>query len=504
MKKLSIFCGLALCLGFVGCNDIDLPNPPGQSNPDEAAFESTDLVVSQAATSINLVTLNAEQKQAPVAKIDKLDNFPASYGLEFELEVAKNADFYPVVTIPAEIEGDLVTVSPDDLNGAIRATITKDPSEVNVMTRLAAYAVNGNSRIRLGGSENAVYAQYDYQVTPFVPSRVIEDVYYLVGSFCNWDVKQGIAFTHVGQGSVYDTPDFSVKIDIDAAQASGDGYLWKVVPASAVAAGTWDGAMGVIPSADSELNGLLVESPEAKTNAGVLSTPSPYLISINVEALTYSVTFAFENLWVPSIGTSTTNFTKVLTLNTNDFITYSGASRLNKQWWITTEPSAKSGHQLYQSVTEPAVIDGLVQKGGLVIFDANSEDENISGAKRMTISADGLYWIEANLVKMTYKTTHLESVSLVGAFNGWNAAEAVKLTPSADFMTWTGTVALDGMFKINTNGAWDVDFGGPTEGPIGSNVQLVYKGANMVVEAGTYDVTVKFNSYPYTLDIVKK
>ncbi|MDE5843506.1 MAG: hypothetical protein K2H35_07220, partial [Muribaculaceae bacterium] len=98
-------------------------------------------------------------------------------------------------------------------------------------------------------------------------------------------------------------------------------------------------------------------------------------------------------------------------------------------------------------------------------------------------------------------------LGIVGNHNGWNEKESLPLTPSRDLKTWTATdVELDGEFKINANGAWDYDFGGAAvETSNGAHVyNLQFKGGNMSIEKGTYDVKVDFSTMPYVMTITKK
>lgn len=509
MKKISILSGLAFCLGLVACDNYDLPNPPAQSNPEQEVFASTDLVLSQAAPEVNLPELNNQETRAVVANIDKLDNFPAPYELKFEVQVSADDAFQKYATIDGAVTDNTVTVTPDAWNGAIRQAITKDPSTTDVTVRLIAFAEYGNSRVRLGETPETNYGVFTYQVKPFEPNRVIEDTYYLVGNFCDWDVTKGLAFTHTTEGSVYDNPVFSVKINVEADQAAA-GYEWKVVPASSVnvTPATWDGAYGVVAAEDG-LSGRLIESPESKSDAGVISAPSPYLITINMESLTYEVSLAIENLWVPTPGTSASNWSKILKLSTDNYINYRGVSPLRGNFWFT--PATNFTTEYYQNPELPSqAVENkqgeLEQAGGIVIRDPKDKNHTrITLDKNVLGSALALYWIDVNLVQMNYNITKISTLGVVGSFNNWDAAGSVALTPSKDFLTWKGTVDLDGgEFKFNANGQWNVDFGGLTDGLGAPSAEICYKGANLKVEAGTYEITVKFNEIPYTATFVKK
>ncbi len=121
----------------------------------------------------------------------------------------------------------------------------------------------------------------------------------------------------------------------------------------------------------------------------------------------------------------------------------------------------------------------------------------------MTIAENGLYWLNVNLATLRYSATHLKRVSLVGAFNGWDAEAAEDLKPDSKFQVWTGTFDLEGEFKVNTNGAWDIDFGSNTAA-IGTANTLDYKGANINVPAGKYQVKVDFSTLPYTITLTQE
>ena len=87
---------------------------------------------------------------------------------------------------------------------------------------------------------------------------------------------------------------------------------------------------------------------------------------------------------------------------------------------------------------------------------------------------------------------------MIGGFNGWG--ESTVMTPSDDFLTWTGEVTLSAgdEFKFRANDAWDVNLGG-------SLTNLVQGGDNLkATEAGTFIVTLDLSVNPYSATMVKK
>lgn len=497
MKTIKILSAIALTLAMTACDDFDLPNPPYQTNVDEAAFANTDLKLTQAADALNLKEANENDTPTVLANIAELSNFPATYELSFVAEVGNNENFEKIAEVPVERQGEQLIVNPDLFNGAIQQMITKAPGTLKVPVRIAAYATRGTTKVRLGGP-NANYGQYVYNVTTLDPSQVIEEAYYLVGSFCNWDVKKAIKMENTVAGvNQYDNPEFAVKIDVTAEQAAA-GYEWKVIPASSYAAGTMDAALGCRPADDAALTGKLVET-EGKTEAGVIKLTGPVLITVNIEVGSYQVSYALENLFILS-GSSVMNPAQAMCLYTDNFITYSGAAAISGTWYCAGEPSTK-GLLFKQDSTkgfEDFTEKGIVRTGYLLA--GNEGTENLSSPLKGT----NLFWVDVNLVQLTYRIAAIEKISVIGSGNGWDLATAPELTPSKDRKVWTGkNIHVGDQFKLNCNGAWEIDFGGTADPSVtgGHQFTLQYKGANMDMTEGDYDVEVNFGVYPYTVTL---
>lgn len=503
MKKLALICGIALTLGLTSCDDFELPNPPGQENPQPEIFEAADLKLQQgagidAANAINLTSLSEEGGIVNLAKITELTDFPSNFDLAFKVEISGQPDFSKSTIVDADINGETVSVTPGVMQGAIREAITKKPDMVDVYTRFAAYAVRGTSTMRLGG-EDVYYADYKYSIVPMQP-YTIEEAYYLVGSFCSWDLSRAIKFNRSSDLNVYDDPTFSLKIEVDDAQASA-GYDWKVVPQSTVTSGDYsNGAYGATYNVDSTQDGYLVEAPTGDDDhAGVISTAGPYLVTIDLEHKTFVISYAMDFLYCPGTASSF-GFKKAQMLSTSNYISYSGAAHLNNQWFMTAQPSTK-GLTFYQDAENLAIDEtGMVYTGGLMV--PGVDDKPV----QMKVNDNGLYWVDANVVAMTYQASLMKTLGLVGDFNNWgsdpndkNAVTDVELTPSKDFLTWTATDVnlTDGTFKIRANHACVLDFGGDPE-------NITFKGGNIPVTAGKYDITVSFSQIPYTMVLTAK
>lgn len=500
MKKIKFISAIALTLVMASCEDFDLPNPPGQTNPNpDGYFENSGLVLAPGAADVNLIDANKANEDVVVATVTELVNFPTDYDLVIEMEVGSDANFTKTATISTTIDAEnAVTVNPDAFNGAIQAAQTKKPGTYDVPCRFVAYAVKGTTRMRLGGLD-AFYGMETFKVRTLDPAKVMEDTYYIVGDFCNWDVKKAVKMNNTkGNISVYDNPEFAAKLDVPAGQT----LSWKVIPASSFDAGTMDAALGCSP-AEGGLSGKLV-SAEGTNQAGVIELNGQVLVTINVEVDSYTINYAFEVLY-PFTSGNTNKPGDVMLLYTNDYINYTGVAMLNNIWYLAAQPDYK-GDIVFKQNKEIAVEDsedGLGRIGGLTL------DADLGDNLRTPAKGKHLYWMDINLVQLTYDITCLETLSVIGSGNGWDLATATPLTPSSDFKVWKASdVEIGDEFKINANGAWAIGFSGvQVPDAMGEYVYTVNKqdgGDNLKCDKpGKYNVTVDFSAKPYTVTLSK-
>lgn len=486
---------------MASCDNFDLPNPPGQTNPEpDAVFENSGIQLAQSEATLNLVEANKANEDVNVATITVLLNFPAEYELEVQMEIAGDESFSNPVTIGTTIVDNNVMVNPDVLNGAIQESMTKKPGTYEVYARYLAFAVRENSRLRLGGL-NVYFAEGSkYTVTTLDPVEVFEDAYYLVpcDAAGNLDYSKALKMNNTNSSvSVYDNPEFAVKVNIEESQAAGDGYLFMIAPQSAVSATNTDGVMGCKPAND--LSGKL----EVGADPGAIKIFGPILVTINLETKGYSLSYAIENLW-PLSGSTQNKPSDALLLYTNDYIYYTGVSVLNKSWILAGQPD-KNGAIIFKQDpdVEPVISeDGFSQTGVLTALSTGT-------SLRTPNNTAGLFWVRANIVLNEYEIYYLSKMSVIGNANGWDLATAVELTNSKDYKTWTATdVPINGEFKINANGAWDVSFSGTQiQDAAGEKVYQVDKqdgGENLSAPEGVYDVTLDFSTKPYILTLQPK
>ena len=498
MKKIKFLSAIALTMVMASCDNYDLPNPPGQTNPEpEGIFENSGLVLTQGDAAVNLVASNQANQDVNVANVTELVNFPSDYTLEIDMQVSGSADFAKSATISTIVDNNAVLVNPDIFNGAIQQAITKAPGTYDVYARYIAYAVRNNTRMRLGGL-NATFCSSEYQVQTLDAAKEMEQSYYFVPCDANGNPELSKALkmeNTAGNVNAYDNPEFAIKIDVTEAEAAA-GYLWKVLPVSSVTAGSTTGALGCSPSPESDLAGKL----STEYGAGVINLQGSVLVTINVELDSYTVNYAFEALY-PVSGRDA--ITSVMKLYTDNYINYSGVTAANQ--YFTLYADVNKTVMFTQNPDEAPVTaeDGTIT--GL-LYSGNS-GETIKVAEKTKT----LYWLDVNLVQLSYSITALHTLSVIGSGNGWDLATATPLTPSSDLKTWTAKdVTIGDEFKINANGAWAISFSGEKVYDNDSTNETVYNvrkqdgGANLQATAGTYDVTVSFATLPYTVTLVKK
>lgn len=495
MKKIKFLSAIALTMVMASCDTYDLPNPPGQTNPEpDGIFENSGLVLEQGEATINLGTFNANNQDVPVAKIAELINFPADYDLQIEMRISGDANFSKAAVASTTIAGDEVLVNPDIFNGALQSALTKAPGTYEIYADYVAYAVYGNTRFRLGGL-NATYCASQYKVTTLDPAKVLEQSYYLVPCQNGTPVlAQAIKMDNTAGNDVnaYDNPEFAIKIDVPANAV----YQWMIFPQSAITAGNAAGGYGCNPSPESDLTGKL----SAEYGAGTISLQGSVLVTVNMEQDSYTVNYAFEALY-PVSGRA--NITSVMKLYTENYINYSGVTAANQYF------------TLYGDVNKTAVFtqdpdnEPIVEEDGTVTGYLYSGDSGVT--IKTPVKTNSLYWVDVNLVQLTYSLNALETLSIVGSGNSWNEKEGAPLKASSDFKTWTASdVYIGDEFKIVANNSWAISFSGEKVGGNDSTKETVYNvnkqegGANLQTEPGNYDVTVSFATKPYTVTIVKK
>ena len=444
MKKFSIMLMAALALGFTACEDYEPAQP--QSNPQEPIMSAEGLVVAPVDTvatpSFDLKALADAEQQAAVLNIVEAQDLPAVGDLTFVMQLSKSNDFAAVQEIATTVVDNQVCVKPADWQAAYLKVLGKNPKTQDAYVRFAAYVVNGTSSVRIG-NPNLYYGAHKVSITPFPAAVTIEESYSLV-----INGGETIAFNHTGD--VYDNPVFSIKVDYAAAQE------WAVKGAE----------LTYVPTAGEAENAGTLAVGEGW---GVMPAGT-WVLSVNMETLTYEFASAVENLWTPGDANGWNHGGSQM-LFTSDYTTYVGFANLSPSGFKFTS-AADWDHTNYGDAG-----DGKLSTDG--------------GAGNLTVAEKGLYWCNVNIAALTWTATKIETIGVIGGFNGWS--ESLPLT-SEDGLIWAGTITLNegDEYKFRCNNDWAINLGGADE------YNLVPDGANLKAPAtGTFTITLDLSVVPY-------
>lgn len=478
MKYPILFGLAALAIGFTACDDIEDSNSTPQSNPQLDLVSADNVTVTQgpaASSTIDLTALNAADADIDIAKVTEATDWPEGFIAEVPyMQFSKTEDFKTFATIDATMgaEGSVI-VQPDAWEEAYKELIGKNPNAAPVYVRFPVIAVNGNQKVRMGG-EDYYYGNFGVTVKPFdvFDGQIIEDSYYLITNVDNWDVTKAIKFTHSDK-DVYDDPVFTLVTDVN-----GAGFEWAIIPATTFDAGALGTAYGVTDQ--TEAAGSLVEVPAGSTiTYGLIDEAGPHMFTINMLDLAYDAKLAYQQLYTPG-NSNGWNFGASQILTTTNYANYTGYVHLNGEFKLTSDMDWNHGNW------------GAGQGAGNL---ASGSQNNL----QLPAEGDGLYWLDVNILELKYTATYISTIGIIGDATpaGWDASTA--LTPSADFLTWTGTMALKGgEFKFRANNGWDINLGGEL-----SNLQQ--NGGNIASPGeGTYVITLDLSAVPYTATLTKQ
>ena len=305
---------------------------------------------------------------------------------------------------------------------------------------------------------------YTYEITPVN----VADAYYLVGGPLDWAASAASKeqkFSHSNL-SVADDPVFTYILESTGSEmwfAIGDDEACDAITND----GNWSKLYGSTSgNGTSGLSGSLDRRTSLSDDGSFMldGAAKYYRIQINMSELTYNIT----------------------PLNFAEYYYEIG----NESGWSTSHPLFGAGDGKYQ---------GFYWLDGEYKFKPNADNwendlEYVSGdALSGTLHADGgpncpdpgagFYRIDLDAAAMTYSLLKIESISMIGGFNGWN--DDLEMAYNVNEGCWEVTTdAVSGEYKFRGNHDWGINWGGSVD-------NLTQDGSNLSIEAGTY----KFQLY---------
>lgn len=431
---------------------------PQKSDPEDA--KNVTLSITNA-PDINFGTLASDSVQifAPVVTATNATVETNSYTVTLY-----NADKSASATITADADGRVLA---SEFKSDIETLYGKAPATRNVQMDITGYAATvDNVTIKNTGTAEASVTV----VAPFID----EGGYYLVGdmfgsadgSVSGWSKEGAQAFKHLGSGDVYDAPQFQITFQTTKA----DQY-WKIIPANNYNGDFWkngdQGVVGVVTDGDTSLSGNLATA-ENGPGAGKIADAGIYRMTINMMDYTYSIeklNFAEYIYTVGNIGT--TSWSESFPLYGANFDgKYTGYYYIHGAFKF--KPNADNYNDDWGQ--DPNGATGtLVQEG--------EQDCPSPG--------DGFYKIDVDLSAMTYTTTAITAMGIVGeatvSDDKWNTDQDMTYNTEEGCWEISNLTLTDGNIKFRANHGWAINWGGSLD-------NLTQDGANIDVTAGTYDI----------------
>lgn len=441
-------------MAMVSCTEdyTDWANP--QINPEEEAVAFGNGSV----TPVDVINLaNVTEEKIQVASIVAPTSSDAGYTPTIKINLGDK-------TYDIDNDGKMATA---DLASYISETYGKRPIEHDINATLDAWFNNGSTVVKMATSET-------FQVKAIPVAPVIDEGYYLVGDMFNaegvdgWNtVSAKQAFKHSDK-DVYDDPIFTLTFETTKA----DQY-WKIIPKANVDAGNTDasaaGVVGPKIDGDDSMTGLLTSDGPG---AGKIAEPGKYRLTLNMMDYSYTIEKVMYDPFIYFIGSTDAwgSSDQKLALVDDEKGTYTGYIYL-------ADPNNAGFEFKFQRVA--GSWDNAIGASNFVTFKDAAIDAN-NGNNLGVNAGEGVYYMDVNLSEGTISATKVESMGMVGQFQGWDKEAPVPMTWNAEEYCFEATMAgvtADG-WKFIVNKDWPINLGGSID-------NLEQDGANLTVAGNT-------------------
>ena len=426
----KILLGMTLLMSMVSCTEdyTDWGNP--QTNPQEEAVAFGNGSVTPVDV-INLAEVATEKVK--VASIVAPTSSDAAYTPTYKINIGGQA-------FDIDAEGNMAKA---DLVNYITGKYGKRPTERDIDATLDAWLSNGSTAAKMATSET-------FQVKAIPEAPVIEEGYYLVGDMFatadqnGWTKEAAKAFNHSDK-DVYEDPVFTITFETTKA----DQY-WKIIPKKNVDGGNiWAaGVVGPKVDGDASMTGALTNG-DAK--AGKIAKAGKYKLTINMMDYSYTLEEVNYDPFIYFIG-STDGWKS----NDQKLALVDDAKGVYTGYVYLADPNNAGFEFKFQRA--PGNWDTAIGAGTFVSFAgaAIGVDNGNLGVN----AGEGVYYMDVNLSEGTIKATKVETMGIIGDFNGWKV-DAPMTWNAEEYCfeaTNVGVTAVGWKFRVN--GGWDVNLGG--------------------------------------------
>ena len=417
-------------MSMVSCTEdyTDWGNP--QTNPQEEAVAFGNGSVTPVDV-INLAEVATEKVK--VASIVAPTSSDAAYTPTYKINIGGQA-------FDIDAEGNMAKA---DLVNYIVDKFGKRPKERDIDATLDAWVSNGATAIKMATSET-------FQVKAIPEAPVIEEGYYLVGDMFatadqnGWTKEAAKAFNHSDK-DVYEDPVFTITFETTKA----DQY-WKIIPKKNVDGGNiWAaGVVGPKVDGDASMTGALTNG-DAK--AGKIAKAGKYKLTINMMDYSYTLEEVNYDPFIYFIGSTDgwKSSDQKLALVDDAKGVYTGYVYL-------ADPNAAGFEFKFQR--KAGSWDNAIGAGTFVSFSGAAI--GVNNGNLGVNAGEGVYYMDVNLSEGTIKATKVETMGIIGDFNGWKV-DAPMTWNAEEYCfeaTNVGVTAVGWKFRVN--GGWDVNLGG--------------------------------------------
>ena len=417
-------------MSMVSCTEdyTDWGNP--QTNPQEEAVAFGNGSVAPVDV-INLADVKTEKVK--VASIVAPTSSDAAYTPNYKIN-------FDGQSFDIDADGNMATA---ELTSYIVDKYGKRPTERDIDATLDAWVSNGATAVKMATSEK-------FQIKAIPEAPVIEEGYYLVGNMFatettdGWTKGDAKAFNHSDK-DVYDDPVFTITFETTKA----DQY-WKIIPKKNIESGDiWAaGVVGPKVDGDASMTGSLTN---VDAQAGKIAKAGKYKLTINMMDYSYTLEEVNYDPFIYFIGSTDgwKSSDQKLALVDDAKGVYTGYVYL-------ADPNAAGFEFKFQR--KAGSWDNAIGAGTFVSFGGAAI--GVNNGNLGVNAGEGVYYMDVNLSEGTIKATKVETMGIIGDFNGWKV-DAPMTWNAEEYCfeaTNVGVTAVGWKFRVN--GGWDVNLGG--------------------------------------------
>lgn len=435
-------------MSMVSCTEdyTDWGNPQSNSQEEAVAFGNGSVTPVDV---INLADVTTEKIK--VASIVAPTSSDAAYTPNYKIN-------FDGQSFDIDADGNMAKA---DLVNYITNKYGKRPTERDIDATLDAWQSNGSTAVKMVTSET-------FQVKAIPEAPFIDNGYYLVGDMFTTDDVNGWtkgvakAFNH-SEKDVYDDPVFTVSFETTKA----DQY-WKIIPKKNIDADDlWaPGVVGPKVDGDDSMTGALTNG-EAK--AGKIAKAGKYKLTINMMDYSYTIEEVNYDPFIYFIG-STDGWKS----NDQKLALVDDAKGVYTGYVYLADPN-NAGFE-YKFQRAKGNWDTAIGASTFVTFKESAI--GVANGNLGVKDGKGVYYMDVNLSEGTIEATKVETMGMIGGFNGWDGDAPMTWNDEEYcFEATNAGVTADG-WKFRVNGGWAINLGG-------SRNNLTAGGDNLTVAGNT-------------------